>query len=99
MGSRLEGQQVRPGPIPEFREGFQGVPGHPGEPSRLARAPEHPDSWAELTFTLTHDFFHGKTVLITGASSGMGESLAMQLPDAGAQLTLSASCLASASPI
>ena len=35
-------------------------------------------------------FFRGKTVLITGASSGIGAELAWQLGEAGAQLTLAA---------
>jgi short-subunit dehydrogenase len=35
-------------------------------------------------------FFRGKSVLITGASSGIGRTLALQLGAAGAQLTLSA---------
>jgi short-subunit dehydrogenase len=35
-------------------------------------------------------FFHGKTVLITGASSGIGAELAWQLGQSGAHLTLTA---------
>ena len=37
-----------------------------------------------------HRFFQGKSVLITGASSGIGEELARQLGDGGARLTLTA---------
>jgi len=38
----------------------------------------------------SHAFFQGKSVLITGASSGIGAELAWQLAEAGAQLTLTA---------
>lgn len=40
---------------------------------------------------MKHDsYFRGKSVLITGASSGIGRTLALQLGAAGAQLTLTA---------
>lgn len=38
----------------------------------------------------TQSFFHDKAVLVTGASSGIGQELAWQLGQAGAKLTLAA---------
>ncbi len=38
----------------------------------------------------SNEFYRGKSVLITGASSGIGRTLALQLGAAGAQLTLAA---------
>jgi len=39
---------------------------------------------------MAENFFHDKAVLITGASAGIGEELALQLGRAGAKLTLTA---------
>src|SRR5947207_101471 len=39
---------------------------------------------------LSTDFFRDKSVLVTGASSGIGEELSSQLGRAGAKLTLTA---------
>jgi short-subunit dehydrogenase len=43
-----------------------------------------------MRMNTTHSFFRDKAVLITGASSGIGEGLASQLAQAGAKLTLAA---------
>lgn len=43
-----------------------------------------------MEMSKTQTFFRGRAVLITGASSGIGEELAWQLGQAGAQLTLAA---------
>lgn len=43
-----------------------------------------------MRMNTTHSFFRDKAVLITGASSGIGEELALQLAQTGAKLTLAA---------
>ena len=71
--------------------------GHP--PSILAdRAPTKPPGVAALiplaccmmSRMSSTSFFRDKSMLITGASSGIGEELAWQLGQAGAKLTLAA---------